>query len=203
MYLKTYNAIDGKKDLMTSHDFFSHNFSNERCLNYVSSDILPISHWKLTYGGPILGTQSGYKIQTSKEIPSSIEIKRLSGHKITKSGNQFNFTHSNIFPDKNLARSTIRFQTSNYSQYSLHFDGSETIGNTTISPFEIPYGTLEKNTILLEGDSLEWFEWGYSHTYTNIPNNSPLDYLKNSKLRRIENTSSTTDFTYEVYSIYW
>jgi hypothetical protein len=202
IFLYTYNTINGKKDLITSFDQLIPNPSGEKYINYITSDILPINYWEFKYFASISGASS-YTIRSNKEIPSLLEVKELTGQKITMSGNQFNFTHSNIFPDKKLARSTIQFSKTdcNAFLYSLHFDGSETIGNTTITPFEIPQEILAKYPDFLEINSLEWIKYRYSHTYTNIPNNSPLDFLINSRLNWIDNNSSTDDYTYEVFTI--
>jgi hypothetical protein len=202
IFLYTYNAIDGKKELITSFDQLIPNPSGEKFINYIISDILPINYWEFKYFATFSGSSS-YTIRTNKEIPSSIEIKQLTGHKITMSGNQFNITHSNIFPDKDLARSTIQFSKTNCYNflYSLHFDRSETIGNTTFTPFEIPNEILTKYPGFIEINSLEWNKYRYTHTYTNIPDNSPLEFLKNTILNWIDNNSSTNDYTYEVFTI--
>ena len=50
-------------------------------------------------------------------------------------------------------------------------------------------------------DALGWRDFGYSQTYTGIPGNSPLDYLKNSLLRWVDTDSSDSDYTYEIFSI--
>jgi|GEM_PF-2352555 len=202
IFLNTYNSINGRRDLITSFDQVIPNPSGEKCIKYIVSDILPINYWYFRYFASSSGSTS-YTMRSNKEIPSSIEIKELTGHKITLSGNQFNFTHSNLFPDKIIARSQITFSKGfcNVFTYDLHFDGSETVGSTTINLFEIPHDILSKYTDFLKIDSLDWSASQYSQTYTNLPENSPLDFLKNSRLNWNDNNSSANDYAFEVFTI--
>lgn len=202
IFLYTYNSIDGKEDLITSFDQVIPNISGEKSINYIMSDILPINYWVFKYFCSSSGSSS-YTISSNKEIPSAIEIKKLTGHNITKSGRQFSYIHSNIFSDKSLTRSTIQFSKGecNSFLYSLHFDSIETVRNSIITPFNIPTEILNKYIRFKETDSLEWEAYRYSHVYTNVQRNSPLEYLKNSVLKWSETNSSNDEYTYEEFII--
>lgn len=201
MFLYTYNSVEGKKDLITSFDQVIPGTSSEKYINYIISDILPINYWEFKYFNLNPGYTS-YLFRTNKDIPASIEVLELDGFTITKSGNEFNINHGNTFPDKNLTRSVIQFckAEGNNFLYSMHFDGTESSGTTSISLFEIPDEIVGKYSALFEANSKEWKAYQYAQTYTEIPDNSPLDYLKNSKLSWVENNFSTDDFIYEVFT---
>ena len=202
VFLYTYNTVEGKEDLITSFDHLTPGSSVDNYLNYVISDILPVNYWTLKYYTFISGLTS-YTIYSSKEIPALLNIEELSGQKITGSENNFEFTHSNIFQDRNLARSTVQFTKGNVNDftYSLYFDASETTGSTSIVPFEIPVEILEKFPDLLEINNFSWNKNTYSQIYTDIPDNSPLEFLRNSILNGIENNTSGHDFAYEMFTI--
>jgi hypothetical protein len=201
IFLFTFNSIDGKRDLLTSYDQVIPNVSGEKCMKYVLNDALPMNFWNFNYFPSTWGSTS-YSIRSNKEMPSSIEIKQLTGHRISKSGNNYSFTHGNIFPDKNLVRSSITFSKGACStlRYKLYFDASESIGNTTITPFDIPYEIVAKYADILETNSTEWNTSNYSQIYTNIDGNSPLEFLQNSLLNWNDNNSSTNDYTYEEFT---
>lgn len=203
IFLYTYHSETNRKDLITSFENVDGN-ANEKIVRYIKSDIFPISYWKFDYNVTFAGNTTTYSIRSNKTIPSLIDIKELTGHSITKSGYQFNFTHSDNFPDKNLANSMINFSKARNDisfSYSLHFDGSESTGNTVFTPFEIPAELLTSYNGFSElNNDVEWEETSYSQVYTNISHNSPLDILKNN-LTWKENNSSNNDYTYEVFSI--
>jgi hypothetical protein len=202
IYLYTYNSSAGKKTLLTSFDQVIPDSSGEKTVKYIISDILSISNWNLNYFGNSKGSTS-YKILSNKIIPSSIEIKELTGQKISMTGDQINFTHSNIFPDKNLTRSIIQFTKNNSSSftYYLYSAPSESIGETTIKLFDIPEEILMKFPDFKEFNNMPWNIYRYSHIYTNIPENSPIEYFENSILNLIDKNSSTEDYTYEEYYV--
>jgi hypothetical protein len=76
-----------------------------------------------------------------------------------------------------------------------------TVGNSAITPVEIPHEILTKNTDFLRVDSLDWVASQYSQVYTNLPENSPLEFLIKSQLNWSEKNTSTDDFTFEVFTI--
>ena len=203
IFLYTYNSKEDSRDLITSFEMVVPNSSNEKSTNYISSDVIPINYWVFNYLARSANTTS-YTIRSNKVMPSYIDIKELTGYAITKSGNNFDFTHGNIFPDKNIARSTVQLSKnidcSKFS-YSQHFDGSESIGNTKIKPFDIPEEIINKYIGFKELNSLEWAGYSYSQIYTNIPENSSLDFLRNSILNSKDNNSSNQEYSYETFSI--
>ena len=204
IFLYTYNSKAGKRELITSFEDVVPNSSNIKSISYVNSnDILPIDYWDFRYFAKSANTTS-YTIRSNNVMPSFIDIKELSSSVITKLGNQFDFTHGNIFLGKNIARSTVQFSKknneSNFS-YSLYFEGSESIGNTKIIPFDIPEEILNEYSAFKELNSLEWRIQRYNQTYTNIPENSPLNFLKNSILNWKDNNSSNQEYSYETFSI--
>jgi hypothetical protein len=202
MFLYTYHSAEGRKNLITSFEDVVPNYSGEKNIRYVSNAILPISYWNFRYFAATAGTTS-YTILSNKVIPSTIDIKELTGYAVTGSGNKFDFTHGNIFPDKNLVRSSVEFDKSNGGanfNYILYFDGNESIGNTTISPINIPEEILANYAGFEELNNLEWEKYRYLQTYTNIPGNSALDYL-NSLLNWMYNESSVNDYAFEEFSI--
>lgn len=201
IFLYTYNSVDGKEDIITSFDQVC--TDQEKLAKYVVSDILPINHWKLNYFASSSGTTS-YTLRSNKEIPSSIEIKDLTGYKIASYENQFLFTHSPVFSDKSIVRSQLSFSKNdcNTFVYNVHFDAGETLGSTLITLVEIPHEILSNYYSYEEVDTLDWNPYRYSQTYTNLPGNSPLAYLKNTVLYRNSDITSTSDYTYENYSVY-
>ncbi len=202
IFLFTYNSIEGRKDLITSFAQVIPDLSGEKLIKYVVSDILPIDYWNFRYFAWFSGTTS-YTILSNREIPSTLEVKELTVHKITRSGKQFYFTHSNLFPDKMIARSKITFSKDNCSifNYNFYFDGSNTVGSAIITPVKIPQEILAGNPDFLSIDSLDWVSSQYSQVYTNLPDNSPLESLIKSQLIWTEKNTSTSDFTFEVFSI--
>lgn len=210
--LATYNLQNERDELITSFDHVVPRSSNKTSIRYLNSnDILPIDYWDFRYmaTSAISATsyrhRSHYRILSNKVMPSFIDVKELTGFAITKSGNQFDFTHGDIFPDKNIARSNIRFSKNNNVSsfsYSLHFEGSESFGNTKIRHFDIPEEILNKYIGFKELNSLEWEADLYHRTYTNIPKNSPVEFLRNLLIRK-ENNSSNQEYYYETFSIWF
>lgn len=199
-FLYTYNSKEGRRDIITS---FDHHSETGNKIYYISStDELPTSYWKFSYIAKNKNTSYGIK-SNKKEIPSTIDIKDLKGQSITKSGNQFTLTHSAIFPDKKLVRSYVTFykyQEARSFYYTLYFDPSESVGSTKITPLKLPTEVLKKYDLIIL-DNEEWKTGSYGQIYTDIPNNSPLDYLKNSLIRWSGNDKANSEYTFENFSI--
>lgn len=199
IFLYGYNSVNGGKDLISSFEQVPSQ-SNGNSIRYISSEALPINHWDLRY---FTNSQyTSYTIRSNKEIPASIEIKELTGQKITKSGKRFDFTHGNVFPDKKLARSNISFSKSinSYSfYYELYFGENESTGSTSITPPKIPDEIISKYN-LEDINNAEWHEGSYTQTYTNLSGNSPLDFLKNMLgcTSTVKNSSSN-EYSYEEF----
>ncbi|TGD58143.1 hypothetical protein [Flavobacterium humi] len=200
IFLYTYNSHPGRRDMITSFENVP-NTAAEKKIKYVSSSILPIDRWEFTYRA---GTTTNYYRQANTGIPSVINVQELTGHNLVNNGNQSDFTHGSIFPGKILARSTFecsKVKNGANFHYSMFFDNNESIGTTHIVPVRIPDEILSGYANFIALDALEWQDFGYSQTYTDIPGNSPLDFLKNSLLRWVDRNSSDSDYTYEVFSI--
>lgn len=199
IFLYTYNSIDGKEDLITS--FEDVHQDSEKIIHYINSDILPISYWDYRY---FTNSATSYTILSNKVMPSIIDVNELTGMSINKSGNQYNFTHGNIFPDKNIARSIVQLSKSNTEAtyaYSMFFNENGSVGNTVITPFEIPVEILNNIDVFNELMKIEWQEFIYDQIYTEIPENSPLDFLRYTLLNHKSNNSSDQDYSFEKYSI--
>jgi hypothetical protein len=202
LFLFTYNSMAGRRDLITSYDQVIPDPSGEKRMKYVQSDLLPITYWEFRYASSLPGATS-YTILSNKEIPSSLEINELTGQSIAQSGDQYNFTHGNLLPDRELARSSVTFLKAecNLFQYTVYFEPGESVGTTPLTPFEIPIGILAKYDDFTTIDSLEWNPALYSQTYTEISGNSPIDYLKSTLLNWTDNNSSTDEYSFEGFSI--
>lgn len=198
MFLYTYNSKVGRGDILTSFDH--HSIGNE--IWYINNTSLPISHWQFTYSAKNKNTS--YTISSNKELPSSFEIKELTGQAITKTGNQYKLTHSTIFANKKLARSMVSFiKCLNQASinYTIHFDSNESVGTTTVAPFKIPSEILKNNTDFIILDNSDWTKPTYGQTYTDIPNNSSLDYLKKTILLLEDNNKPTNEYMSETFWI--
>ncbi len=197
----TYNSKEGGHDLITCYvreDYGS-------TISYVSSDILPISHWEF-YKGFSRTQSTSYRIRTNMDVPSSIEIKELRGSKFERYGNQYNLTHGEVYNDKNLSMSTlsisktIRDRASIY--YKMHFNGIESIGRVPIEPIEIPEEILINNITLRELDDIKWESDNYNQFYTNLQDNSPLEYLENTFLRLNKENSLADEYIHEEFGVF-
>ncbi|CAN1526192.1 hypothetical protein MCETHM1_01241 [Flavobacteriaceae bacterium] len=199
MFLYTYNSKTTRQDIMTSFDH--HSTGNE--IFYINNaNLLPISHWKFIYDSG--GKNTSYNIFSNKEIPSTFEIKELTGQVLTKNRNEYNLTHATIFPNKKLARSKVGFykktNMANFS-YEIIFDSSESIGTTKVTPLKIPTKILNYNSVLTELNNTDWSTFAYTQTYTDIPNNSSLDYLKKRVFQGDENNKSNDEYIFENFYI--
>lgn len=200
IFLYTYNSHPGRRDLITSFEDVP-STATEKKIKYVSSSILPIHYWNFVYRTT---NTTSYSIRANTGIPPTIAIPELSGHNVIQNGNQLDFTHSTVFPGKTLARSTFecsKRKNGAHFSYSLHFDPSESIGTVHIKPVQIPNEILSGYTDFTVLNNLGWQDYNYNQTYTSIPGNSPLDFLKSSLLRWVDNNSSNSNYTYEVFSI--
>jgi hypothetical protein len=199
-FLYTYNSKEGRRDIITS---FDHHSETGNKIYYISStEELPTSYWKFSYSAKDKNTSYGIK-SNKKEIPSTIDIKDLKGQSITKSGNQFTLTHAAIFPDKKLVRSYVtfyKFQEARGFYYTVYFDPTESVGTAKIKPLKLPTEVLKKYDFIVI-DNEEWKIGSYGQAYTNIPNNSPLDYLKNTLLQWIDIDKYDSEYTFENFSI--
>jgi len=203
IFLRIFNSVSERRDLITSFDDVTP--ENGKTVRYFSSDNLPTSKWNFRYYSSS-HYKTSYTINTNMPIPSTIEIKELTGQIMTKTGIQFEFTHSNKVVNSTLARSSVKFfkQEGNLLiYYTQHFEGSESIGKTTIKLFDIPTEILASYPGFQEfNTSHTWEETGYNQVYTNIDKNSPIDYLKNTLLNGyILNDTSSGEYTYENFGI--
>lgn len=199
--LYTYNSKEGRRDIITS---FDHHSETGNKIYYISStEVLPTSYWKFSYSAKDKNTSYAIK-SNKKEIPSTIAIKDLKGQSITKNGNQFTLTHAAVFPDKKLVRSYVTFYKYHGAlrfDYTVYFDSAESVGTAKITPLKLPTELLKKYNDFITIDSEEWKTGSYGQVYTNIPNNSPLDYLKNSLIRWSDNDKANSEYSFENFSI--
>lgn len=200
-FLYTYNSKTSRPDMIVS---FNHVSEKGNKTWYVSSeDLLPMSYWKFSYFAKEKNTS--YTINSNKkEIPSVIDIKDLTGQVVTKNGSEYTLTHAAIFPDKKLVRSYAAFTKRNAATfyYSYYFDANESTGTTKLNPFKIPAEVLKKYDGFIDTDNSDWKTESYGQVYTNISNNSSLDYFRSTVLLGIDNNkSSSGEYIYETFSI--
>lgn len=197
--LATYNSKKNVEDLLT-------NMQNEKgnIIYYVSTDILPTSHWEFSF---LNGNyqKTSYKRFTSVDIPSSLEIKDLTGAEFWRFEDQYYLTHAQTFDGKNPARSALSlFKLKSEDaclEYNMHFSGTESAGDILIEPLEIPEEILINNIGLTELENLDWTYINYVQIYTDIPDNSHLDYLRNMLQGLKANDSSSSEYIYEEFSV--
>lgn len=201
MFFYTYNSKADRREMIT---YFNNIDQGDKIWYITGTDELPISYWDFIYSAKEKNTS--YSIRsTKKDIPGTFDIKELTGQTITKTGDQYKLTHSAVFPDKKLVRSTINFNTFRTTgsgiSYNIHFEGAESIGTVNVAPFKIPEALLKKYE-KFAGYNPDWIVGEYSQIYTNAPKNSTLDFFKQEVIQWIDmNKPSTEDFTYERFSV--
>ncbi|MCV2484930.1 hypothetical protein OD917_08355 [Flavobacterium sp. SH_e] len=199
-FMYTYNSTPGREDIITSFNDMSE--VGDKTF-YIDSDaVLPMSYWKFIYSAK--KTYTSYSIFSNKAIPSEIDVQPLTGLEVTKDGNDFTLKHADIFSGREIKRSYISFQ--KYAQdiafyYNFHFDGTESSGSTKLKLFTLPEEVLKTINNFDTTNSVDWKAVRYSQTYTDVPKNSVLDYLKYSLLMNVDNIKiSDAQYYYETFS---
>lgn len=202
MFFYTHNSKADRRELVT---FFNDISEGDKIWYITGTEELPISYWDFIYSAKEKNTS--YAIRSNKkDIPSTFDIKELTGQSITKTGDQYKLTHSAIFPDKKLVRTRINFNTHRPTaepgiSYNIYFEGAESVGTVNIAPFKIPEAILKKYE-KFAGYNPDWIVGEYSQIYTNAPKNTTLDFFKQDIIQWIEmNKPSAEDFTYESFSV--
>jgi len=180
MNLHTYCHQNGYPDLLLSFEE-AWPTRDTRELRYFTADNLPLNSWHLIYNQSSFFTD--YSLTSNQQIPSSIEIKEITGESISKVGEQYKLTHGQINTTSIITRSCVnlyKINGNNTAFYSLYFDGSKSIGTSTFKLFEIPPFILDKyNNLVPFKSGSDWLGNSYSQTYANITGYGPIDDLKN------------------------
>lgn len=202
IFLYTYNAQDGKRDLITSFDIVTPS-SNGKTARYFTGDNIPINRWQLSYSTSFYKTS--YSITSNMPIPNAIEVKEMTGQSIRKVNDHFVFTHSSAVVLSPLVQSVVSFfkESDNITfYYNRFFEGSQSSGTSTFKLYDIPAAILSNHAGFTDVNAnYRWIETGYMQKCTNISGFTPVDDLKARLDVFASPTAINEEFAVETFSV--